>query len=170
MARRHFNENGFPKLELLIKDILDFFDNLKISPNGSRTNVTYLGTSPYIDKMINLNGPITLKRKRRQDRFRIEEIYVVGGQAEYLPERYNTGKHDVFRTNVKEITNDNNIAGDFLYFLTSHLNDGIYSWEQADTKEFFIDLHEEYNYLGYLNLVHPPYLQIYPKMRKVLGS
>ncbi|MFC1691061.1 hypothetical protein ACFL0W_02660 [Nanoarchaeota archaeon] len=179
MARRHFEQNGFPNIERIIKEICSYVGELELEYTGLE--------SEYPDRP--LQGNIINSKKTRYGRrvissdlslveglpkrpFKVNEIYVVGSQVEYLPDSYLTGEHDldlVVTTNAEAVTGSSLVEYEILSNLLNILNNLRREHIHEDfykTKEFVIGLVDAQPH----NPLEPPYLQIHPIMKKVEGE
>jgi len=167
MARRHFDSKGFPKLKEIIREICQYVEGLEVeytdppfSGNVIDPRDTKYGNREVISDVDFVHG--ISKRP-----FKVNGIYVVGGQVAYLPDSYNTGKHDldmIVKTNAEIVSFSPNVELLIWNNLSNVLENGKGSWEDRDGKEFVLDLFKEDKEFTPLE---PPYLQIYPTIRRV---
>ncbi len=95
--------------------------------------------------------------------FIVLSIYVVGGQVDFLPSRFNVGEHDLdlrFRTNARDVCKNRGMDGVFSHHLSSFLNDGRY-FNSLMPKKYVIHIMDSYG-------LHSPYLQVYPQLDRVV--
>ena len=167
MAKRHFDERGFPNIDLIRSEICDF--------SGEESYVTVarmaqlLGSEGFADEQlesaINYMG---LFGQFVHTLPTINQIDIVGSQSLHLPESYLTGDHDldlILRTTPHESFDADPIVQRFTlrellrYFMndpTKQLENP--SGERTASKEFFIDIYDETMVGG----LKQPNLQIYP--------
>lgn len=164
MAIQHFDDAGFPKLEVIASEIMEYFTNL---PTTYRRIATKILTEKNFSKGIDIfnfteESAIAMALMQCQQSVpekpvKVNGIYVIGSQAEHLPDSYLTGNHDLdikLRTDIGEVIQNPDIRTLSVLLLKYHMNDryGIAS----QPKEGFIDIvHEDHN-----EPLREPYLQI----------
>lgn len=167
MARRHFDSKGFPKLNEIIMEICQYVEGLEIK----YTDFPFTGdvidprNTKYGKETIIENVDFVQGISERP--FKVNEIYIVGGQVAYLPKAYHTGEHDldmIVRTNANRVTFTPGAGGAIWLNLGDILNNGKGCSSERDGKKFALDLFDEHKKI---NPLEPPYLQIYPIMKKV---
>lgn len=165
MARRHFDDKGFPKLKEIIREICRYVEGLEIEYTDfpfcgnvidpRNTEHGYRLISPEVDLVQGIS--------RRP--FKVDGVYIVGGQVPYLPDSYNKGEHDldmVVKTNTDRVTFSHRVESQIWHNLANVLENGRGCFTDRDKKEFALDLFD-----GEESPLEPPYLQIYPLMKKV---
>lgn len=153
MAKRHFDEKGFPKLKEITFEICEYVKGLEIKLINENP---YFGNildfkNQIIEKDVIFNYPLDIKP------FKVKRIYVVGEQVKYLPNSY-LGEHNlnlIIETNINKITTPKpEIHNIIIHNLEKTIN---------NEKEFKLNFIIE-------GKLKSPYLQIYPKMKKVLSD
>lgn len=166
MARRHFNIRGFPKLDKIIREICGYVEGLEVeyTDHQSVGNVVDSKKTKYGNRIVSSSVDFFQGIPTRP--FKVNGIYVVGGQFAYLPESYNTG-HDldmVVKTNADRVTFSPDVESDICCELSNILNNGNGCWTDRDTEKFALHLFDKDMEE---NPLKPPYLQIYPTMERV---
>ena len=163
MAKKHFDSKGFPKLKEIIRELCGYVEGLEVE----YTNFPFTGNvfdPEYGDRLIGWN--VDFVQGIPQKPFKVNGIYVVGGQVLYLPDSYNTGEHDldmVVKTNADRITFYSfEVEGQILDHLANVLENEKGCSPDRDKKEFVLDLFDIDR-----ESPEPPYLQIYPVVKRV---
>jgi len=166
MARRHFDDNGFPKLKQIIGEICQYVEGLTVEyiDYPISGNIIDPRNTVFGNRIISVN--VDFIQGIPNTPFKVNGIYIVGGQVAYLPNSYNTGEHDldlVVKTNANRVTFSSEVEDLILYNLANVLENGKGCYIDRIKKEFALDLffvHKE-------NPLEPPYLQIYPILKRV---
>ena len=164
MARRHFNAEGFPKLDAIVREICGYVGGLEVEYTAlpPRGNVIDPSNTPHGERVV--SEGVDFIEGIPPTPFKAKGIYVVGGQASYLPRSYHRGNHDldmVVTTNAREVAftpdveRDVDVERDIWHELCSILNDG--RRETKVGKEFFLDLFCEGG-----EQIEKPYYKLYP--------
>jgi hypothetical protein len=166
MARRHFDSKGFPKLKEITKEICDYVEGLEVEYTDFPIsgNVIDSRNTKYGEEII--SSDVDFVQGIAERPFKVTGIYVVGGQVPYLPDSYNVGEHDldmIIKTNADRVTFSPEIESQIWIMLSNVLEDGKGYWIDRNTKEFVLDLFDGTRE----NPLKPPYLQIYPVVKKV---
>lgn len=162
MAKRHFDKNGFPKLNNILSEIRRYVSGLEVEYTDFpfAGNVIDPRNTRYGDRFVCLD--VAFVQGIQKKPFKVQGVYVVGGQVAYLPDSYNTGEHDldmVVRTNANQVTFSLDVQTAILLNLNKILNNGK---EDSDTKAFVLDMFEDIEIP-----LTSPYLQVYPEIKKV---
>ena len=163
MARRHFDGTGLPKTEEIIREICQYVGGLGVVFTGRafRGDVIDLRPTRYGSRIISRDADFVQDVSKNP--FKVNRIYVVGGQVRFLPESYN-GERDldmIVETNAGEVASFPQVTRDICYKLSKILNNGM-------SPEFIIETNRKRYVLDlFLGPVKPPYLQIYPLLQKV---
>jgi len=164
MAIQHFNDAGLPKLDVIVSEITEYFTNLP-------TKYKHIAAEILTEK--NFGKDIDVFKLTEEDMVvmalmqciqsvpetsvKVNGIYVIGSQAEHLPDSYLAGDHDLdlkLRTDMSEIIQNPNVRNLSVLLLKYHMNDSYCITSQP--KEGFIDIvHEDY-----IEPLRKPYLQI----------
>lgn len=171
MAKRHFDEKGFPQLDLLIAEICSFyeggFDKVKdaLIHRWQASDISREGRGiAFLLDMMHLRNRV----------MPVNGIYVVGSQSRVLPDDYLHGDHDL------DVKVDLALKGMLCSFaervalmnaLKYWLNDEVF-WKLSDdardkglrcSREHFIDIYLITEQVP----LETPYLRIYPSVTKV---
>ena len=165
MAMRHFDSRGFPKLKEIIREICQYVRGLEVEYTDYpfAGNIITPKNREYGNRIV--SSDVDFVQGIPTKPFKVNGIYVVGGQVAYLPDSYNTGEHDldmIVKTNADTVTFSRGVEYDILDELEKVLNDG--KEDLLDKKEFVLDIFKEHREETPLR---PPYLQIFPKMKRI---
>lgn len=166
MARRHFDGKGFPRLKKITGEICGYVEGLEVEYTDYpfTGNVIDPRKTKYGDRLI--CQEVDFVQGISEQPFKVNEIYVIGGQVPHLPDSYNTGEHDmdmIVRTNAKMVTFTPGIEYGIFHNLANVLENGKGCWIDRVKKEYSLDLFDEDGE----DQLYPPYLQIYPIVKKV---
>lgn len=172
MAKEHFDGRGFPIFSKIVGPIVEFVEALTISEgvDGKIDIINPLGV-PFTDRFVtkyvrSLDSGIEMGSRP----IIVSGIYVVGGQAQRLPDDYKVGSDIdlVIQTNLEDVVAEAVQAEQLvLYQIGRMLNNGMADWRTRgpEDKPFAIDVYEEGN--PPKKRVDAPHLQVYPTLRKV---
>lgn len=165
MARRHFDDNRFPKLDEIIKEICVYIEGLEIEYTDFPLtgNVIDPRDNKYGNRVVSSDADFVQGIPERP--FKVNGIYVVGWQVPYLPNSYNK-KHNLdllVKTNAERVTFSPQVEGDIWYNLESVLEHGKDIWTGKHNK-FALHVYTDDEEA----MLDPPYLQIYPTVKKVV--
>jgi len=165
MARRHFDNKGFPNLKRIIKEICEYVESLEIEYINFSSMGNIIDTNNTAHGHREVSYDVDFAPDLSKKPFKVKGIYVVGGQVAFLPDSYNTGNHDldlVVKTNVGVVSFSDQAEGGVLCGLGDILNNGKGCWTDRETKEFALDLFDDEPEAP----LKPPYLQIYPLIKR----
>ncbi len=149
MARKHFDRRGYPKLKMIAGEIIQYLSHLPetylqqvdqiIKENNYGMN---LGPAYLNDEVDSLVYELLRNREKRPSvPVTVNGIFVVGGQAVFLPDSYHTGDHDLdikivcdIETSAADELTRNFVIGTLYYKLNG--KDGI----KRNSKDFLIDV------------------------------
>ena len=172
MAKEHFDERGFPVFSKIVGPIVEFVEALTIEKGeDGRINIINPLNLAYTDKYVTKYiRPIESNIEASSKPIKVNGIYVVGSQAQRLPENYNT-ESDIdmlVQTNLEDLVIEpSETEQRVLYQLGKMLNNGKADWRNRgpEDKSYAIDLYEGGK--AQKKRVDAPHLQIYPTLRKV---
>lgn len=160
MAKKHF-VNGKPDLDLIASEIKDFFQNLPsyFSQLAAHILQEEFNLEDFLFQEMNMKDLVhlaLLSSSRKPDEcVDIEALYVVGSQANYLPDSYLLGNHDldiVIKSDLFE--RNSGVAPLCMLMLNYYLNDVN---EIPDSKEYLLDV----THIDQTNLLLNPYYQFF---------
>jgi hypothetical protein len=164
MAMRHFSSNGLPKLDEITSEITEYFTDLP-------TKYTHIASEILIEKKFGENidffnlteedlivmALTECLEEVPKNSVQIDGIYIIGSQAEQLPDNYLLGNHDldiIIKSNIHKVVKNPDVRNLSILLLKYHMNDRYGVANQP--KEGFLDIiHEESS-----NRLKKPYLQI----------
>lgn len=174
MAKEHFDSRGYPIFSKIVGPMVNFVENLTIAGGmDGKIDIVNPSGAPYTDKYVTKYvkpvGDLEIGSKP----VKITGVYVVGSQAQRLPESYKTTSDLdlVVQTNLEDIVTEAKSNQEMvLYQLGKMLNNGMADWRTRphEDKPYSIDFFEVGN--PRKKRIDAPHLQVYPTLRKVVAT